>query len=41
MASRLEETMEKVTRDGEDQAAVLCEINGIAKAASMEPEYQR
>lgn len=34
MASRLEETMEKVTRDGEDQAAVLCEINGIAQAAS-------
>ncbi len=34
MASRLEETMDTITRDGEDQAAVLHEINGIAKAAT-------
>ena len=34
MASRLEETMDTITRDGEDQAAVLHEINGIAQAAT-------
>lgn len=34
MASRLEETMEKVMKDTEEQVAVLREINGIAHAAS-------
>jgi methyl-accepting chemotaxis protein len=34
MASRLQQTMDTITRDGEDQKAVLAEINGIAQAAS-------
>ncbi|PWR75926.1 methyl-accepting chemotaxis protein [Methanospirillum stamsii] len=34
MAARLEETMDKVTRDGEEQVAVLQEITTIATAAS-------
>jgi methyl-accepting chemotaxis protein len=35
MASRLQETMDTITRDGEEQKAVLAEINGIAQAASL------
>ncbi|OQB38311.1 MAG: Sensory rhodopsin I transducer [Euryarchaeota archaeon ADurb.Bin165] len=34
MASRLEETMNTITRDGKEQMEILSEINGIAQAAS-------
>ncbi len=34
MASRLQETMDTITRDGKEQKAVLAEINAIAQAAS-------